>query len=109
MHAIHFATDINGNAASAVQRTGKANKVPYLEVVRTDLANGLDHRMKGLVDVLIFNPPYVPTPSEEVGSEGIEAAWAGGRDGREVIDRLLPNIGALLSPPGRTSSGGRCT
>ena len=108
MHAIHFATDINGLAASAVQRTGKANKVPHLEVVRTDLANGLDHRMKGLVDILIFNPPYVPTPPEEVGSEGIEAAWAGGRDGREVIDRLLPNIGALLTPPGRTSSGGRC-
>lgn len=79
-----------------------------LEVVRTDLAGALGGRLRGKVDVLIFNPPYVPTPSEEVGSGDIEAAWAGGVDGREVIDRLLPEVGALLSPPLRPHTrGGR--
>ena len=37
---------------------------------------------------------------EGVGSDGIEASWAGGVDGREVLDRLLPQIGDLLSPSG---------
>lgn len=73
--------------------------VARLEVVRTNLAGALGGRLRGKVDVLIFNPPYVPTPSEEVGTDDIDAAWAGGIDGREVIDRLLPEVGALLSPP----------
>lgn len=40
------------------------------------------------------------TPPEEVGSHGIEAAWAGGRNGREVMDRFFPLASQLLSPRG---------
>jgi len=69
--------------------------------VRADLTGPLQRRLAGLVDVVLFNPPYVPTPPEEVGSENIEAAWAGGIDGREVIDRLLPTVAELLAPRGR--------
>lgn len=40
--------------------------------------------------------PYVL----QVGSRGIEAAWAGGSRGREVTDRLLPVVAQLLSTDG---------
>ena len=36
----------------------------------------------------------------QVGSQGIEASWAGGVAGRQVIDRLLPLVPNLLSPRG---------
>lgn len=63
-----------------------------LELVRGDLASPFLGRLNGMVDVLLFNPPYVPTESEEIDGNGIEVSWAGGKDGMEVTNRLLPRI-----------------
>ncbi len=57
-------------------------------------------RLKGKLDVLIFNPPYVCTEIDELGSTSIQAAWAGGPDGRKVMNRLFPYINELLTPSG---------
>ncbi|KAF0709968.1 Aste57867_5688 [Aphanomyces stellatus] len=96
--AVLFAVDINAEATACTKQTALLNGVSRIEILRMDLFTQmrLDHQ----VDVLLFNPPYVPTPSEEVGSTGIEAAWAGGLHGREVIDRVLPLVDAILSPTG---------
>jgi release factor glutamine methyltransferase len=51
-------------------------------------------------DLLVFNPPYVPTSSAELGGAGIARSWAGGVRGREVLDRLLESVDDLLSPTG---------
>jgi len=51
-------------------------------------------------DVIVFNPPYVPTPDEEVDASLIARAWAGGLRGRRVIDRFLPELAGSLSKPG---------
>ncbi|XP_060579615.1 methyltransferase N6AMT1-like [Ruditapes philippinarum] len=92
-------TDINPRAVSITKTTGLKNGVS-LEAVLTDLVDGLAERLKKKVDILLFNPPYVVTPSEEVGSSGIEASWAGGANGREVINRFLPLVPELLSNTG---------
>ena len=67
-----------------------------------DLASCFEARMAGSVDVLVFNPPYVVTDSEElhraVRDRDIAAAWAGGIDGTEVLNRLIPRLPKLLSP-----------
>ena len=51
-------------------------------------------------DILIFNPPYVPTPASELLGDGISRSWAGGEKGREVLDMLLPHVQRLLAPRG---------
>eukprot|EP00057_Strongylocentrotus_purpuratus_P004579 XP_003728994.1 PREDICTED: hemK methyltransferase family member 2 [Strongylocentrotus purpuratus] len=97
--ALCIATDRNPYAALCTKRTAKQNSC-HVEVMNCDLLTPLERRLQGSVDILIFNPPYVVTPSEEIKSNGIEASWAGGADGREVTDRLLPLIPKLLSPQG---------
>ncbi|KHJ88641.1 hypothetical protein OESDEN_11563 [Oesophagostomum dentatum] len=57
-----FATDYNPDALECTVETGRLNGVK-IEVVRTDLDSGLDH-LENKVDVLLFNPPYVPTEND---------------------------------------------
>ncbi len=66
-----------------------------IECVKTDLLTTLKNRDFGEIDVLLFNPPYVPSEHTDISTKlvtGIDAAWAGGKRGREVLDRLLPQL-----------------
>ncbi|XP_063952685.1 methyltransferase N6AMT1-like isoform X2 [Lytechinus pictus] len=97
--ALCIATDRNPYATHCTKRTAQLN-LCQVEVMNCDLLTPLERRLQGSVDILIFNPPYVVTPSNEMKSSGIEASWAGGADGREVTDRLLPLVPNLLSQQG---------
>ena len=46
-------------------------------------------------DLIFFNPPYVPTPADEMEGNGVSISWAGGADGREVIDDFFASGRAL--------------
>ncbi|ACO70183.1 predicted protein, partial [Micromonas commoda] len=95
------ATDVNPDAVACTRATADAHGVgDYVTVIQCDLLGPLRERLRGKVDLLLFNPPYVLTPSEEVAAGGIAAAWAGGKDGREVLDRLLPDVADVLAPGG---------
>lgn len=58
-------------------------------------------RVKHGVDILIFNPPYVPTEDmeSEDAQEGkdIRGAWAGGMHGLQVTDLLLESVNVSQS------------
>lgn len=95
----YIATDINPHAVKVTSETLEAHGVGA-ELIVTDIAAGLETRLAGMVDVLVVNPPYVPTPEDEVGVEGITSSWAGGENGRSVIDRILPVADHLLSEKG---------
>ncbi|KZV70343.1 S-adenosyl-L-methionine-dependent methyltransferase [Peniophora sp. CONT] len=101
---LYLCTDINTRASQCTYRTGVQNRVP-LEPLLSSLAGPLRQRLERRVDVLMFNPPYVPTYDEEMSGAqddaGIAGAWAGGTDGMRVTDVLLDQIDSLLSPNGR--------
>jgi len=99
----HPPTHSHDDVPLRTRETGARNGVA-VQVVRGDLFAGT--RLPLPLDVLIFNPPYVPTPNDEVGGDGIEASWAGGECGREVIDRFLPLLPSLLAPPRACAGAG---
>ena len=100
---IVYATDINPFALQTTKATAKANSSArspiILEAIQCDLLSAISSRLEASIDILIFNPPYVPTPDSEVAGNGIEASWAGGKKGRRVIDRAIPQIAKVLSRP----------
>ncbi len=59
-----------------------------------NLSTNLVDRLNGRLDILIFNPPYVVTDKQELkeaqAKRDIEASWAGGEQGIEVLMNLLP-------------------
>eukprot|EP00877_Chromochloris_zofingiensis_P002238 jgi/Chrzof1/12014/Cz06g18050.t1 len=95
------ATDINAAALTHTAQTLAAHKVTGIDLLQTDLLAALLPRLASAVDLLVFNPPYVPTPDEEVTGEGIVRSWAGGHRGRRVIDRLLTQLDDVLAPGGQ--------
>ncbi len=64
------------------------------------LASDLFNEVDGDFDLIIFNPPYLPTSEGEVVKGSLDKAWNGGGSGREVIDRFLDNFQFFLRPEG---------
>ncbi len=52
-------------------------------------------------DLVIFNPPYLPTTVEEALDDQLDRAWNGGRDGRAVLDPFIRELSRHLPLSGR--------
>ncbi|PYI12764.1 methyltransferase [Aspergillus sclerotiicarbonarius CBS 121057] len=134
-------TDVNRNACAATKQTvlkaiedhhhqqqqppstspstSPDLKPTITSTLLTDLASPI---RPGTIDILLFNPPYVPTPelpslptttttttdistlsrSEKFEQESyyLSLTYAGGKDGMETTERLLGDIPRVLSPRG---------
>ncbi|KLK88246.1 methylase [Methanoculleus sediminis] len=84
------ATDINPHAARCARARGVA-------AVRTDLFAGVS----GPFDLILFNPPYLPTAPDERMDDWLEYALDGGPTGRATIERFIADAGRVLSSFGR--------
>ena len=82
--------DINPHAVKTTKENG-------VEVIRGDLL----HCLKGKLDIIIFNPPYLPTGEDERTKDWMNTALDGGYDGRRVIYSFLENAGDRLVEKGR--------
>lgn len=75
---------------SSYRESALIKKQHHFDAWSDNFVSSAHARLSGFVDILIFNPPYVVTSSEELESaKGIELSWAGGIDGRQVLDQFL--------------------
>jgi len=90
------AVDLSRRAVLTARLNARLNGV-RIRALRSDLFAQLgDARF----DVIVSNPPYVPSPTDVLPTSGPERAWDAGRDGRLVLDRLLEEAPAHLRPGG---------
>ncbi|MBR0404198.1 MAG: peptide chain release factor N(5)-glutamine methyltransferase [Eggerthellaceae bacterium] len=90
------ATDLSPEAVALAsenaQLLGLSDRVDILEC---DLASGIEESLLGTFDLIVSNPPYVPTIvldeiPDEVSDFEPSLALDGGPDGLDIFRRLLP-------------------
>lgn len=99
-----IATDVNIEACKTTKKCANYHQQQHrIQIVQTNLAQSLVDRLEHSVDLLIFNPPYVPTDTQEKvdeSSTNLQLAWAGGSQGRDLTDAFLQSyVPKLLSKP----------
>lgn len=100
------ATDVSPAAIALATRNRDAlHLVPYVDIVPSDLAAGIDPALMGHFEALVSNPPYIPSaviPTLPHEVEGFEPHLAldGGQDGLDIYRRLLDLAPRALRPGG---------
>ncbi|MBP1908724.1 HemK2/MTQ2 family protein methyltransferase [Methanolobus bombayensis] len=86
-----LATEISPLAAICARSNG-------IDVIRTDMFAGL--KGKEQFDIIIFNPPYLPTSDDEKIPGWLNYAFDGGIDGRKDVVPFLQKAGNYLKSDG---------
>ncbi|EOM75496.1 methyltransferase domain-containing protein [Rhodococcus rhodnii] len=90
------AVDVSRRAAATALVNARLARAD-VEVRRGDLAAPVAGRE---FDLVLSNPPYVPTDPAAPPPHGAARAWDAGGDGRSVLDRICRAAPQLLAPGG---------
>lgn len=94
------ATDLNPFAVKITRENVKLNRLTCkVEVRQGDLFNPIRKNEK--FNLIVFNPPYLPTSKKDKVEGWIGKAWDGGSTGRKIIDRFLAEAKTFLKKDGR--------
>lgn len=100
------ATDISDDAVTLATRNREALSCEdAVQIVHTDIAEGVEGVHDGAFDILVSNPPYIPSAlvdilPREVGGFEPRLALDGGADGLDVFRRIVDVAKEALRPGG---------
>ena len=86
------ASDVNSEILEHAQSCIDLNAAP-IEVTQSEFFGAIEHYF----DIVVFNPPYVPTRSGERRdlSQKLRSQWDGGESGTSVIAGFLESLASL--------------
>jgi len=94
-----LALDVNPYAVRCARANAVLNNLESrIDFMQTSLLTALNSQSK--FDLIIFNAPYLPSEAYEAES-WIGRSWAGGINGREVVDRFITQVPTHLKHGGR--------
>lgn len=93
------AIDLNPYAVRCAKQNSTLNKVKgKMSFMQADLLAAFSENAK--FDLILFNAPYLPATEKEAET-WIGRSWAGGINGRQVIDRFISQVKPCLKSGGR--------
>jgi release factor glutamine methyltransferase len=90
------AVDVSRRALLTVRLNAKLNGVS-VTTTRGDLFDAVGD---ACFDLIVSNPPYLPSPDPRIPTRGPARAWDAGLRGRVFLDRICAEAPAHLSPNG---------
>jgi len=94
-----FASDIMDEAIECAKKNEKLNKIdPQITFIKSDLFDSFPNNLKHTFDIIIFNPPYLPSSKimDKENQREKDLTWKGGKKGFELILRLLDEISEYI-------------
>ncbi|WNY28797.1 Release factor glutamine methyltransferase [Methanimicrococcus stummii] len=105
-----MAVDINPNAVACAKMNGVRafesdmfeifEKPRLLRSIDTPVEDAPPAKPAPGFDLILFNPPYLPTSDDEKVGGMLNYAFDGGADGRDSINLFLSQVGAYLKSDG---------
>ena len=90
--------DISPEAVRCANDNAKRNKIKNARFIESDLFESIPKNKR--FDIILFNPPYLPTRYKDKMNGPLDYAFDGGKDGRRLLDVFLPQFGKYLNPSG---------
>lgn len=88
-----YSTDINPIVIDYLLNVKDKYNLEKMKVIYSNLFDSIEENEK--FDLIVFNPPYVPTEDlekEDDSINGYDLAVNGGKDGREIINYFLEKL-----------------
>ncbi|MEL7670805.1 HemK2/MTQ2 family protein methyltransferase [Methanobacterium sp.] len=92
------ATDINEDAVKCALKNTITNRTYNVELKQGNLFEPVKDEK---FDLILFNTPYLPTEEDEKLDDELNAAFDGGLEGRETIDKFIEEVKDYLNEGGR--------